>query len=322
MTLPGQTLSILKPRSSGHKHSRKSEKRDKDHKPRDTYIKQERALPSSHFSFLFVVNELQIVEENGVPPTADTYGNPLPPRTCRGYGQETVGRVWRYRDGVVSLAEGFYWCRPEPGSPGVICAVADYIDEQGQPFSVLEQTVEHSTFSVFNCWRFLPCLHTNVDVTTVAEMGVDNKLSHLEFYEDHTDPGVTRIGASGGSQRHVVGGRPSWIPALLPETYAAPGSHTQQSTGLGGCLPIIIGLLALTKKPGHTDDVFWNGEWNGNRFRGGRSSRAASLAEPEATGPVRGVLVQVCCDSSNSDSTIDAITDFEERGKAIRDERP
>ncbi|KAK2043156.1 hypothetical protein LZ31DRAFT_622108 [Colletotrichum somersetense] len=310
-------FSLHSSRSGGHKHSRKSEKRDKDHKPKDTNNKQERALSSSHFSFLFVVNELQIVEENGVPPTADVYGNPLPPRTPGGYGQETIGRVWRYRDGVVSPAEGFFWCRPEHGSPGVICAVNEYIDEYGQPVRFLQQTVEHSTFSVFNCWRFLPCLYTDVDVTTVGGMGANNKLSHLEFYADSTESGVTRIRASGGSQRHVVGGKSSWIPALLPETYAAPSSHAQQSTGLGGCLPIIIGLLALTKKPGHTDDVFGNGEWNGNRFRGGRSSRA----EPEPTGPVRGVLVQVCCDSMNPDSTIDAISDFEDRGKAIRDER-
>ncbi|WDK12908.1 hypothetical protein CGRA01v4_04189 [Colletotrichum graminicola] len=309
-------LSTARMRSSSHKHLRKIEKRDKDARPKDTNSKQERALPSSHFSFLFIVNELQIAEEN-VPPSADLYGNPLPPRTSRGYGPEIVGRVWRYRDGVVSLAEGFFWYRPEPGSAGVICTVNNYIDEHGQPFRFLEQTLEHSTFSVFNCWRFLPCLHIDVDVTTVGGMGADNKLSHLEFYPDPTDAGLTRIRASGGSQRHVVGGRPSWIPALLPETYAAPSSHAQQSTGLGGCLPIIIGLLALTKKPGHTDDVFRNGEWSGNRFRGGRSSRA----EPEPTGPVRGVLVQVCCDSTNPDSTIDAITDFEDRGKAIRDER-
>ncbi|KDN67824.1 hypothetical protein CSUB01_04770 [Colletotrichum sublineola] len=307
-------FSLQSSRSGGHKHSRKSERRDKDDKPKDTNNKQDRALPSSYFSFLFVVNELQIVED-GVPPAADIYGNPLPPSTPRGYGQETIGRVWRYRDGVVSLAEGFFWYRPEPGSPGVICAA--------NKFPFLQRTVQHSTFSVFNCWRFLPCLYTDIDVTTVGGMGVDNKLSHLEFYQDHGDSGVTRIRASGGSQRHVVGGRPSWIPALLPETYAAPSSHAQQSTGLGGCLPIIIGLLALTKKPGHTDDVFRNGEWNENRFRGGRSSRAGELAlrQPEPTGPVRGVLVQVCCDSLNPDSTIDAITDFEDRGKAIRDER-
>ncbi|KAK2002601.1 hypothetical protein LX36DRAFT_228121 [Colletotrichum falcatum] len=302
-------------RSGGHKHSKKSEKRDKDHRPKETSSRQERSLSSSHFSFLFVVNELQIVEENGVPPAADTYGNPLPPITSGGYGPETVGSVWRYRDGVVSPAEGFFWCRTEPGSPGAICAVNEYTDEHGLTFQFLERTVEHSTFSVFNCWRFLPCLYTDADVTTLDGMGADNKLSHLEFYQDHTDSGVTRIRASGGSQRHVVGGRPSWVPALLPETYLPPSSHAQQSTGLGGCLPIIIGLLALTKKPGHTDDVFRNGEWSGNRFRGGRSSRA----EPEPTGPVRGVLVQVCCDSINPGSTIDTITEFEDRGKAIRD---
>ncbi|KZL79291.1 hypothetical protein CI238_07576, partial [Colletotrichum incanum] len=305
-------------RSGGHKHSRRSEKRDKDHRPKDTHSKQDRGLPSSYFSFLFVVNELHIIEDNGVPPVADIYGNPLPPSTARGYDQETAGRVWLYRDGVVSPADGFHWCRPEPGSPGGIYTMLDdYFDEHGQPLWTPVQMVPHSTFSVFNCWRFLPCLYTDVDVTTVDDMGVENKFSSLAFSIDSPDSGVTRIRASGGPQRHVVGSRPSWIPSLIPETYATPSSTAQQSTGLGGSLPIIIGLLALTKRPGHTDDVFRDGEWNGNRFRGSRSSRA----DPEPTGPVRGVLVQVCCDVFNPDSTVDAITDFEERGKAIRDER-
>ncbi|GKT58059.1 hypothetical protein ColTof4_11986 [Colletotrichum tofieldiae] len=305
-------------RSGGHKHPKRSEKRDKDHRPKDTPGKQDRALPGSYFSFLFVVNELQILEENGLAPVADIYGNPLPPTTARGYGLETTGQVWRYRDGVVSLADGFYWYRPEPGSPGAIYATLnEYFDERGQPLWTPVPMPPHSTFSVFNCWRFLPCLYTDVDVTTVDDMGVDNKFSPLAFTRDSLDSGVTRIRASGGPQRHVAGSKPSWMPTVLPETYAAPTSSAQQSTGLGGCLPIIIGLLALTKRPGHTDDVFRDGEWNGNRFRGSRSSRA----EPEPTGPVRGVLVHVCCDMFNPDSTIDAIVDFEERGKAIRDER-
>ncbi|OHF01932.1 hypothetical protein CORC01_02810 [Colletotrichum orchidophilum] len=301
-------------RSASHKHVRRGEKKDKDHKSKESSRKQE--APLTHFSFLFIVNEFQIREfddeGHNIEPHSDRYGNELPPVSADGYSRELIGRVWRYTNGVVAPAGNeFYWYRPEMGLPGRICGPIPDGSQTGE--SYLGQMQEYKTYSVFNCWRFLPCWCTDVDVSTIDGEPPDGWHSLTFLPPDPQDPGFTRILYPGGPQRHASGSNPSWIPHLLPRTFATPSSSAPQSTGLGGNLPIIIALLALTKQPGCTDDVFQSRQWDMNRFGGRRSPHA----DPDPIGPPRGVMVQVCCDSYNYNSTIDAIMDFEERERAI-----
>lgn len=304
-------MSFFLPRS--HRQGRKSEKRPK---PKESSSKKGKAPAQTQLSFVFVVNELSFIEEgNGAVPNVDRWGNPLPPNTSQSYGPETPGKIWRYSNGSISLAgEGFSWYRESPGLEGAIWGPVDMTTDDGQRYWGTGPLEEHSTFSVFNCWRFLPCLYADVDVTTVGEMGVDNRWFPLEFSRDSHDPGATRIHGCSDTYRHVAGQNPSWIPTLLPPTYAALGSSGPRSTGLGGCLPIILALIALTTRPRHADDAFSGGLFNGHCWAGQRHHRA----DPPPTGPVRGVLVQVCCDPFNPyGSTLDDIDNFEEHGKLI-----
>ncbi|KAI3541741.1 hypothetical protein CABS03_14548 [Colletotrichum abscissum] len=188
------------------------------------------------------------------------------------------------------------------GRPGAICS---------QLLGAEEPTAlqEYKTYSVFNCWRFLPCLVTNVDISAVDEPYPGGFHSIAFEKPDQTAPGVTRIVSPGGPQRHVSGTQPSWIPHLLPHTFATPDSSAPRSIGLGGDLPIILALLALMKRPGDTERVFWDGLWNRNGFHERRSSRA----DPDPTGSPRGVMVQICCDSCNDNSTTEMIEGFEAR---------
>lgn len=262
-----------------HQAPRKSRK-ERASRPKESSSKQQdRATSSIPLSFLFVVNEFQLFDDqNGNAPEADRFGNPVPPTNPAAYGEERVGSVWRYENGVISPADRYVWYRPEPGSEGTIAFPYEqqYDDGSGGSGWAYDQMEVHSTFSVFNCWRFLPCIWTEAD-SSVEEMGLDYKWQQLEFEHDAREIGVTRLQ---GSERHVAGKSPSWIPALLPETYAVPSGSWPQSNGLGGPLGIIIALIALSRRPGHTDDAFRDGLWRNGRWTGGssRSSRAGEYA--------------------------------------------
>ncbi|GJC92974.1 hypothetical protein ColKHC_01800 [Colletotrichum higginsianum] len=273
-----------------HEHGRKSDKRDsqKDHKIISTAgsAKPEKSSSTSSsssspppLSFLFVVNELDVIDEgHGRGPFVDRFGSPLPPEGIECYGDETVGAVWRYQNGTVTAAPEYFWNRPRRGSPGDIATFHHAFDDMGQPVSYYHPMVTYSTHSVFNCWRFLPCIWTSTDISTVATMdfNIDHKWSPLGFRHDPHEPGRTRIL---GPERSVADRDPSWVPHLLPSTYAAPQS-APPSRGLGGPFGIVIGLLGLARRPGHADDAFRDGLWSHGRLAGSRSGRAGERESP------------------------------------------
>ncbi|KAJ0165773.1 hypothetical protein CTA2_10014 [Colletotrichum tanaceti] len=276
-----------------HQHGRKSDKRNSHKEQKTSDITAGSAKPerssslsssSPPLSFLFVVNELTVIDEgHGRGPFVDRFGSPLPPEGVECYGDETVGAVWRYQNGAVTAAPDFFWNRPQRGSPGDIATLHHGFDGLGQPVSYYHSMATYSTHSVFNCWRFLPCVWTAADISTVAtvDFNVDHKWSALEFRHDPLEPGRTRIQ---GPERFVAGRDPSWVPHLLPSTYAAPQS-APPSRGLGGPFGIVIGLLALARRPGHADDAFRDGLWSHGRLAGSRSGRAGERASPSADEP-------------------------------------
>ncbi|KAL0943197.1 uncharacterized protein CTRU02_201083 [Colletotrichum truncatum] len=302
----------------GHRSSKKREKRPRDPKQKEgSSSKQEQSTSSAPFSFLFVVNEFKILgEEHGFRPLSDRWGSPQPPPTSEGYGNEVPGRVWRYQDGVVNLAPEFTWFRGDRGLQGRVEMNFNTVNEYGEVESSCEVAEVYSTHSVFNCWRFLPCIYTDADVSAIGEMEINHRWSPLEFDHDKHERGMTWV--CGDSERHVAGRGASWMPSLLPETYAAPTSHAEPappSKGLGGTLGVIIGLMALSRKPGHADDVFTHNMWRNNRWYGHPRHHRA---DPGSKGPPRGVMVQICYDSYNPEgSNYESILDFEQTHKAL-----
>ncbi|KAK1671308.1 hypothetical protein BDP55DRAFT_560752, partial [Colletotrichum godetiae] len=297
-------------RSGSHRHGRKGEKKDREHKSREPSRKQE--VPLSYFSFLFVVNEFRIFEGGVV---GDPLGNTRPPNSADGYDEEKAGKVWRYQNGSIDLAAGYQWSRPLPGSPGIIRGPVPEVDEFGNYVFVDREMEVYKTYSVFNCWRFLPCVFYNGDVSTVDDARVEGWQT-LIFTPGQMDLALTRIGCfdfDNAATRHVVGRNPSWMPHLLPYTFSTSNAAAPQSTGLGGNLSIIIALMALAREPGDTDRVFREKLWDMGILRGSRSSRAGEYLVDFP----RGVMVQICCDSFNTNSTPDTILDFEIRGCAV-----
>jgi hypothetical protein len=267
--------------SRHHRDSKKSRKV----KPEGTYERgaQERSKPTrtEAFTFLFVVHEFQLNEEpgeGGVAPQADQYGNPLPPGHKRGYYPERPGRVFRYRNGEIERALGYEWIREAPGESG-------HVFWQSQTGQRTQMRV-YGEFSVFNCWRLLPCLWTNTDVSvTSMSLTAENRWWALNFEHEEVEEvegAVTRISAT-GRYRCVAGRSPDWMPYLIPDTFRTVNSDAPASGGLGGPLGVILGLMALSRRPGRTDEVFSDRMWNRCTLHGerqNRTSRFFALASP------------------------------------------
>ncbi|KAH0440719.1 hypothetical protein CcaCcLH18_02389 [Colletotrichum camelliae] len=270
------------PDNDGHRSHRQSKKSERRPKPKESSGKQGGASQAAPFSFLFVVWQSFTTK----------------------YQRKLWGRDPRH---CLALRE---WDRN-------IAYEYQSSDEYGQQTFDYNMGV-HSTHSIFNCWRFLPCIYADADTSIIEDLEAEHRWMQLEFDHDSREPGMTRIS---GSERHVAGRSPSWIPGLLPETYAPPqSSNSPQSKGLGGPLGIIIGLMALNRRPRHADHVFQQGWWRNNRWAGEpRSARAVPVPEPDSKGPPRGVLVQICYDeySNPHGSNFETLNDFEENGKAI-----
>jgi len=212
---------------------------------------------SPPLAFLFVVNEFQF-NEHGEAPSADLWGSTVPPRWPVGYGEERPGTVFRFKNGEVRPARGYSWHRAEPGRMGFIGR-----DEDDGP----AEMERHSTTSVFNCWRFLPCIWTNTDSSITPMDTINHKWFPLAF---HNVGGVTRIQV-GGRDRTVAGRSPQWMPHVIPKSFATHSS-APSSQGLGGPLGVIIGLMALSHR--NTDHPFMNQCWSDYQWSGVRDPGA------------------------------------------------
>jgi hypothetical protein len=99
-----------------HKHapSHGSRRNTTSHPKATKTVRPQRpvALGAVTYSFLFVVNELQ-VDYEPLPgqdrPLTDQWLNTMPPQQAGAYIGELVGTVFRYQDGVISPARGYLW---------------------------------------------------------------------------------------------------------------------------------------------------------------------------------------------------------------------
>ncbi|KAH6692532.1 hypothetical protein F5X68DRAFT_250771 [Plectosphaerella plurivora] len=293
--------------SSASKSQHHSSKSKSEKKHRETAPKGPR------FSFIFAIVELSIFDDFS-SQNLDAWGNPQPPRSldCYDTANERPAGVWRYCDGTVEpIGDRYTWIRPDPLQAGGILPLSS--TEVPAPLEVYE------TFSVFNCWRFLPCLYTATDSSVVdVASSMDYRWVQLAF--DRAGPGsytgenpprlVTRIGLG---QRHIEAANPAWMPELISRSYAATTATGPVSYGLGGYIGVILGLMALSQKPKRVERVFQR--WKGGHWEPGLREAAA---DPHPAGPPRGVLVQVCLDDEYPEaSTHEDIRHFESYGVMV-----
>ncbi|KAI1176067.1 hypothetical protein F4777DRAFT_285496 [Nemania sp. FL0916] len=192
----------------------------------------------------------------------------MPPEDPHDYHSETAGTVFRYRDGEITVADGYRWSRDDRvdvitglRAPGAIVRV----DAEGQEVPMHE----YSKYSVFHCWGPLPCVYEKADAlsTPIGEYEGGGYRWNLMSFVDKSlsPPGLTRI-AAGGQALVVAGRSPSWMPRLVPELFWNGLPNLPRSTGLGGELPVIIAQMALSQPPGETDVPFRLRWWRHGRW--------------------------------------------------------
>ncbi|RWA13583.1 hypothetical protein EKO27_g1518 [Xylaria grammica] len=175
----------------------------------------------------------------------------MPPFEPSHYEGEATGTVFRYRDGEIEVARGYYWERDvidldNTARPTGSIYLAGGNDGKDPPW----ETTKYAQYTVFNCWRPLPCVYMEDDplCSSIGPYATGRPLALMSF-EEPDITGITHI-TTGGRSQVVAGQGPSWMPSLVPEMFRNPDRRAPISRGLGGLLPVIIGQMALTQPPG------------------------------------------------------------------------
>lgn len=195
------------------------------------------------------------------------------------YSGEVASNVMRYSNGEVSEAAGYQWYRAEQTAPGHLMRTdleGNWIlDSTGSSYLL---ATEYKSFSIAACNPLLPIMVTDVD-PLIQDTG---SWDLLRLFHPRDSPGISQVVTlespmrdGGGQVRYAAGRSPSWIPSLLPKTYRSPKANPPASLGLGGELPIILGLMALSaeKDPNSNEPVnqlfLERRMWRRNEWRGG-----------------------------------------------------
>ncbi|KAF2971340.1 hypothetical protein GQX73_g2195 [Xylaria multiplex] len=305
--------------SSGSKHKKSKTSHLDKNKDGSKSSTSTRNPPSSYggylsLSFLFVVNELLL--DPHARPNLDQWGTAMPPFDSNHYEGEAAGTVFRYHDGVVEVARGYYWERDvinlnSTMRPAGSIYLAGGDDGRDPPWEM----TKYSQYTVFNCWRPLPCVYMENDplCTRIGPYSNGPPLTLMSF-EEPDITGITHI-TTGGSSQVVAGRDPTWIPSLVPEMFRNPDRNAPVSRGLGGLLPVIIGQMALTQPHGHTDRPFLSRWWHNGHWR--RRDLGTTVSHPLS---IRGVVVHVALDEfeNREGSTKETLENFE-AGAVVRE---
>ncbi|KAH7145892.1 hypothetical protein B0J13DRAFT_330544 [Dactylonectria estremocensis] len=258
-------------------------------------------------------------------PDQDIYHNYIPPTSPHSYTHEIPSRVMRYQNGNVTEADGFQWER------------GDQFPAEGKLWRLEPETgawvevVKYKTHAVFACNSHLPvmvCPHDPLVFDTRSNWQL------LQLFHPRERRGVSQVATEDsrmepgpGLVRHAAGSRPSWIPSLLPFTYASTIQDPPSSRGLGGELPIILGLMALSAEPdetgtnNNTNGVFlgYHRRWHWQQWTPNDQPRGYPRTDRDDP---RGFLVNVFLDPHNPDtSTEDYLRYFEWSDVIVRESR-
>lgn len=161
------------------------------------------------------------------------------------------------------------------------------IDEDGNGIPA----TEYKTCAVFACNPLLPVMVAECDPSVRSTRHSDWQLLQLHHPRGEHLEGISQVAVEDshmptgtGLCRYAAGRSPSWIPGLLPTSYRNPYNPRRPSRGLGGELPIILGLMALSGEPHEhnastrIEEIFTgrddhHGRWHDRKWR--RSEAAA-----------------------------------------------
>ncbi|KAM7188932.1 hypothetical protein V8F20_010344 [Naviculisporaceae sp. PSN 640] len=293
--------------SRSYKHSSgKDSKHRRHHSSKSTA-----PVPGNDLRFLFVVNEVTFNRNFNQRFPVDSWLNEIPPSAVEAYGPEIVGPVFQYDCGRVSLAQEYYWYRQGAGFAGGIARHG----ANGSSHFMLA----YKTATVFSCSPHLPIIVSECDVSCEPTFVFHNaplggvepaRWNILSFIKQR---GFSQVNAEARDSPYVLGGNPSWIPALVPKVYQNHEENAPRSTGLGGDLATIIGLMAFHGERERASEVFLAGNWQQNRWHG--SPRAPNGYPKTPHDPPRGFVVHIALNIPADDvdeATADAYkNDFE-----------
>lgn len=170
----------------------------------------------------------------------------------------------RFSNGsITDVSRSYRWTRDQQYAEGYI-----------QHVSSGRATHKYKSASVFSCNPLLPIVTINGD----ARIQTNPLLHALKFFHPrdectHGSNGVSQVAFSrhddpaygappqtsmmSGYMTHAAGKNANWTPGLIPRVYGNPYPLARQSVGLGGELPILLGLMAFHARDGQSvEDIF------------------------------------------------------------------
>lgn len=160
------------------------------------------------------------------------------------------------------------------GSPGRIVyqdPTTGFITIQPDPYK---------TESIFSCNAHLPLITLQGDASLGSFLRTGCRKRCDEAVDDdipswnmlhfaHREGGVSLANSRCSGCTYVAGRNASWMPSLVPRVFENTTRYeTPKSRGLGGDLPVVIGLMAFhASKVGHASGVFSSGMWKRGQWR-------------------------------------------------------
>jgi hypothetical protein len=238
-------------------------------KPNGSNSKSGTSSDATNISFLFCVNEFDIDFETA--PLTDQWLNYMPPTDPIYYRGEYPGTVFRYRAGTIAPAPNYVWSRSNMGEEGRI----SYVDPTTGFITIA--LGPYKTETIFSCSAHLPIITLQSDASLGSSLpsGAQYENSEDDIYKWTMLHFASSEGISLANSRRqgctcIAGKNASWIPSLVPRVFENTYRHeTQRSRGLGGDLPVVIGLMAFhASRTGNASAVFERGWWQRGQWRG------------------------------------------------------
>ncbi|RDW95152.1 hypothetical protein BP5796_00915 [Coleophoma crateriformis] len=199
-------------------------------------------------SFLFIVNELETndnPEDTGSVAPHIVNGRWMPPKQARGFKRPVVGDVYRWKDGVISGAEGYSWSdEPQVDSNHDYFAQGKVIHSN---FPAHKQPKYYRGLTVFYCNDidkfFAACDDVSIRSIETSHDPIQYGWHPLSFV--HCTRRNISYAVQAGDRDTVIPRYASWIDQVIPNAYRPHDSGPNEG-GLSGYLPLVVALVAFS----------------------------------------------------------------------------